>query len=77
MKASKGTELYCDCGKIAVRFVADLGDNDPVTSNNMAICLDRYTITDDNAYKCSVCRKVVAQRVGTNWRVMTSNGYIE
>jgi hypothetical protein len=75
MKAYRGEEIICDCGRIVGNFGNDVPDGASISSHDIAISLPG---APDflGRYLCPDCQMDVARFERGNWRVLTRRGWL-
>ena len=75
MKAYKGEEIICDCGRIAGNFRKDVPDGANISGDDIAISLQG--VPDFlGRYLCPDCKFEVARFERDHWRVLTRRGWL-
>jgi acetone carboxylase gamma subunit len=76
VRARKGDEIICACGRAVGTFRNDLKDGAIISGRDIAITLPAGALDDRNRYLCPDCKKVVARHLGDQWIVLTRQGWL-
>ena len=76
MRARKGDEIICACGRAVGTCRNDLKDGAIISGRDIAITLPAGALDDRNRYLCPDCKKVVARHLGDQWIVLTRQGWL-
>jgi hypothetical protein len=75
MKAHRGEEIVCDCGRVGGSFRNDVADDASISSRDITISLP--DVPDFlGRWLCPDCRLEVARFSGNHWRVLTRRGWL-
>lgn len=75
MKAYRGEEIVCECGRIAGNFRKDVAVDARISAEDIAISLPG---APDflGRYLCPDCKMEVARFEGGQWHAMTRRGWL-
>jgi hypothetical protein len=74
MKALKGDEIVCGCGRVAGTFRNDVPAGALILPDDFAISIPG--VPESGRWLCPDCKKEVARFAGDHWRVISRQGWL-